>query len=618
MTDRFTAGPAPAGATGVGRVLPTPAALEALRHPVVLLDSQGVIARANAAWAEAALTRGPAGAAHGGADYLGACERAAESGRPEAGPIARGLREVLGGRAKCFEAEYECHEPGRERWCKLSAHAWPAGNAVGALVHHQDVSARRAAERRERLEVALALATLTEGPPWVALAERCLVVGRELGWPQAEAWCQDAHGALRRAEEWPSITAGRGENAPAAVERAWASGVPTWVPSTERRGALAATSPRGALYAVPFAWPEGPCGVIVFFTPSAARPDDETLATVASALPSPPGPVASAPRSEAERGFELAAACDATTLILGESGCGKTYLARKIHEASARARGPFLELNCAGLAPSLLESELFGHERGAFTGAAARKRGLLEEAAGGTVLLDEIGELDPMVQAKLLTVLETRRFRRVGGTQEIAVDVRLLAATNRDLWQQVRAGRFREDLYFRIHVLEVRLPPLRERPWEIVPRARELLEALAARGRVATRLLPDAEAALLGHGWPGNVRELRNVLERASLAARGDIGRDDIARALPVTRGEAQPASTSLSSREREHIGRVLTDAGYNVRKTALALGISRSTLYEKIRRLGLTLPPERRQAAPAHRPDPPATVHSLEGHESA
>ncbi|HEU4537216.1 MAG TPA: PAS domain-containing protein, partial [Polyangiaceae bacterium] len=238
--------PAPKGAAGAGHA--APAALEALRHPVVLLDRRGFVARANAAWAEAGAALGPAGAGHEHGDYLEACARAAAAGRVEAGRIAQGLREVLGGREDFFEAEYECPDPGRELWCKLSARPWPVGDALGALVQHQDVSARRAAERRERLTFALAAVALAEAPPWAALAERCLVVGRELGWSGAEAWCPGADGALRRADEWPSLTSARLDAVPDAVARAWASGLPCWAPPNEARGAGAApsTEARGA------------------------------------------------------------------------------------------------------------------------------------------------------------------------------------------------------------------------------------------------------------------------------------------------------------------------------------------------------------------------------------
>jgi two-component system response regulator FlrC len=221
---------------------------------------------------------------------------------------------------------------------------------------------------------------------------------------------------------------------------------------------------------------------------------------------------------------EQLARAEASVLITGESGTGKEVLARHIHAASRRARGPFVALNCAALPETLLESELFGHEKGAFSGAVAARKGKFEQAEGGTLLLDEIGEMDPRLQAKLLRVIQEREVDRLGGAQPVKVDVRLLAATNRDLAAEVRAGRFREDLWFRLNVVALRIPPLRERPGDIVPLAEHFARRFtAANGLPAMALAPSALAALAAHPWPGNVRELENTLHRAVLLATGPV-----------------------------------------------------------------------------------------------
>ena len=222
-----------------------------------------------------------------------------------------------------------------------------------------------------------------------------------------------------------------------------------------------------------------------------------------------------------DRAAQLARA-DASVLITGESGTGKEVLARHIHRLSRRARGPFVALNCAALPESLLESELFGHEKGAFSGAVAMRKGKFEQADGGTLLLDEIGEMDPRLQAKLLRVIQEREVDRLGGTHPVKVDVRLLAATNRDLAAEVRAGRFREDLYFRLNVVTLRIPPLRERPADIPALATHFADRFAAANGLPRRpIAPAAMALLAAHPWPGNVRELENAMHRAVLLAEG-------------------------------------------------------------------------------------------------
>lgn len=283
---------------------------------------------------------------------------------------------------------------------------------------------------------------------------------------------------------------------------------------------------------------------------------------------------------------------DASVVLLGESGTGKGMIARLIHGLSRRRDAPFLDVNCAALARELLESELFGHERGAFTDARERKLGLLEAAHGGTVFLDEIADMDQHVQSKLLKAIEDRRFRRLGGVREIQVDVRIIAATHRDLREEVEAGRFRNDLYYRLNVFQIVLPPLRDRKEDILPIASAFIAELnPVLGKQVQGIHPEAVRILEAYPWPGNIRELRNVIERAMILARGDeIRPEHLPREIRTQKG-ADAGLMSLEELEAAHIRRVIHAVGGNLKKAAEVLGISRSTLYEKIERYGITVP---------------------------
>jgi DNA-binding NtrC family response regulator len=286
----------------------------------------------------------------------------------------------------------------------------------------------------------------------------------------------------------------------------------------------------------------------------------------------------------------------ATVLLQGESGTGKEVAARALHAKSPRAAAPFVAINCAVLAESLLESELFGHEKGAFTGAHALRRGRVELADGGTFFLDAVGELRPALQAKLLRVLEERRYERVGSSTSIAVDVRWIAATHRDLAAMVREGSFREDLYHRLVVFPVRIPPLRERPQDIVPLAESLLAGLAhAAGRRPPALTPAARARITAASWPGNVRQLRNALERALILHDGPALGPELFDAEAPDAGQgaaghapAAPGGHSLEALERRAIEQALAAVSGNRRAAAERLGIGLRTLYEKLKRYDL------------------------------
>src|SRR5215208_5229370 len=280
-------------------------------------------------------------------------------------------------------------------------------------------------------------------------------------------------------------------------------------------------------------------------------------------------------------------------LLLGESGTGKEMAAAAIHRRSAVNEGPFVAINCNAIPENLLESELFGHEKGAFTGAHLQRKGLLETASGGTLLLDEIGELAPAIQVKLLRFLQEQRFQRVGGRQELRVDTRLVAATNADLGRLVETGKFREDLYFRIAVVTIRLLPLRERSDDILFLAREFLQRYGFKeGRHNLVFAPDALSAMARHHWPGNVRELQNRVKRGVIMASGSrvTAKDlELESRVPVSRRPAATLKRAREQLEREMIQQALKRHAGRITAAAAELGISRPTLYELMDKLGIS-----------------------------
>ena len=324
------------------------------------------------------------------------------------------------------------------------------------------------------------------------------------------------------------------------------------------------------------------------------RAHQKVLVRLVRDLDEPLGIIAKSPQMR--RVVELArrvAKVDATVLITGESGVGKERVARLVHEESTRASGPFIAVNCGAITETLIESELFGHKRGAFTDASSDRQGLFETANHGTLLLDEIGEVSPGMQVKLLRVLQEQEIRRVGESKSRPVDVRVLAATNRDLAHGVADGAFRQDLYYRLKVVELAVPPLRDRRDDILPLARVLLADAAVRmGRKIVGLAPNTVDQLLRYDWPGNVRELENAMERAVALARGNrVNLEDLPEEIrqafpkPVVNGETvQP----LREVEKEYILAVLDLNGGNQTRTAEQLGIGSATLYRKLKKYGL------------------------------
>jgi two-component system nitrogen regulation response regulator NtrX len=289
----------------------------------------------------------------------------------------------------------------------------------------------------------------------------------------------------------------------------------------------------------------------------------------------------------------MAARSDARVLLIGESGTGKELLAAHIHASSPFASGPFVKVNCAAIPTELIETELFGHEKGSFTGATASRRGKFELADGGTIFLDEVGDLHGASQAKLLRVLQEGEFHRVGGEQIIRVSVRVISATNRDLAAMVSQEKFREDLYYRLSVVPIRVPALRERPHDIKLLAEYFLEDFCARNNFKPKKLDESVFPMLeSYGWPGNARELRNVIERMAILTAGErLTRDAIPVEIRVQR-ETGPKSTIQEAREsaeREHILRALEESSWNVSGAARALGMERTNLHKRIRALGLS-----------------------------
>ncbi|MBI5014578.1 MAG: sigma-54-dependent Fis family transcriptional regulator [Deltaproteobacteria bacterium] len=302
--------------------------------------------------------------------------------------------------------------------------------------------------------------------------------------------------------------------------------------------------------------------------------------------------------------IRVVAPTKASVLITGENGTGKELVARAVHNHSKRRDGPFVEVNCAAIPEDLIESELFGHEKGAFTGAAARRRGKFDLADGGTLFLDEIGDMSLKTQAKILRVLQEMRFERVGGSRTHQVDVRIIAATNKDLDAEIRQGTFREDLYFRLNVIPFHVPPLRERTEDIALFTEHFLRQHGAEeGREPVSLHPEVLELLKAHDWPGNVRELKNVTQRMLILSRGaELRARDLPpglRVLPADADDDAPAAGGLGLRqarrafERRYILRCLEAVGWNVPQAADRLELDKSSLYKKMKELGIEIPPD-------------------------
>lgn len=300
--------------------------------------------------------------------------------------------------------------------------------------------------------------------------------------------------------------------------------------------------------------------------------------------------------------IDIVAPSSSMVLITGESGSGKELVARLIHERSPRQGGPFIEVNCAAIPRELIESELFGHEKGSFTGAVERKKGKFELADRGTLFLDEIGDMSKEAQAKVLRVIETKEFQRVGGGKNIKVDVRIIAATNKDLQEEVRKGNFREDLFFRLNVIPLRVPPLRERKEDIPLLVEHFLTLIASEyGKPKKRLAEEAIKLLTEYNWPGNVRELRNLVERLFIMSQGEVIRpEDIESSFGLQSSgihsyfKFNTLREAREAFERDFILKKLEENNWNISKTAEAISLERTALYRKLKHLGITEAPQR------------------------
>jgi DNA-binding NtrC family response regulator len=295
--------------------------------------------------------------------------------------------------------------------------------------------------------------------------------------------------------------------------------------------------------------------------------------------------------------IDRVAPTDARVLITGENGTGKEHVARRIHWRSRRRKAPFVDVNCAAIPPELIESELFGHEKGSFTGATGMKRGTFELADGGTLFLDEIGDMSPDAQAKVLRVLEEGRIQRVGGTTTLGIDVRVIAATNKDLLSEARENRFREDLYYRLNVVPIHIAPLRERQVDVPVLARHFLTESCRNHQVPTRVLTEGAIGFLrGYSWPGNIRELRNLMERLVILSSDEEVTEKVLREfLHRTHGDREDLFTQCETfeefkerSERLFLEKKLVALGWNIKKTAESLGMQRSNLYKKLEKYGL------------------------------
>jgi two-component system nitrogen regulation response regulator NtrX len=322
----------------------------------------------------------------------------------------------------------------------------------------------------------------------------------------------------------------------------------------------------------------------------ALQRENERLRAIAGASDEMVGTSGSLDQIRAE--IAKVAKSDAKVLVTGESGTGKELVARAIHKGSARARGPFEKLNCAALPKDLVESELFGYEKGAFTGATQMKRGRLEAADGGTLFLDEVGDMSLDTQAKFLRAIETGEIERLGATRTISVDTRIVAATNKDLPEEIQAGRFREDLYYRLNVVPIHLPPLRQRREDIPLLAAHFAARLAAEhGRPRRDFTKEAMEQLSAYAWPGNIRELRNLVERILIMTDGEtIGAEEVEDALPAGAQEGPPSEIKVAREkaERDTILTTLRQCQWNVTEASRRLGMDRGYLHRKIKRYGL------------------------------
>lgn len=562
--------------------------LDALSAHIAVIDDSGSIVAANAAWRRYGESNGLGSENAGvGINYLEICDQASGEWAEEGKEVASHIREILAGTSTEYRREYPCHSPDEKRWFQVRLTRFRDTSGVKVVAAHESVTEIKKAEEAVRqseerfravFETAQDLMFIKDANLCYTLVnpsvERLLgiearkIIGRRAEDLFGKETGQHIREVDLRVLEGQTIE----EEFTKPVNGAELTFLDTRVPLRDCDGKTT-----------------GICVISRDITErrKLQRPVSKTAETYSSN-------VMQATLKRAQR----AASTESTILLLGESGCGKDYLARWIHGHSKRARGPFFSINCAAVSKELAESELFGHEAGAFTGARARKKGLLELAEGGTLLLNEIGELPVSLQAKLLTFLDTKSFLRVGGNTNIQINARLIAATNRNLETEVSEGRFLEALFYRINVFMIRVPPLRERPEDLPALVEDLVSSLAADMQITHIPRIDAAAlrALTQYRWPGNVRELRNVVERSlMLWDSGPLTFDlpSPGASRPETEFTVRLQSDKTLHQAVDEVTRFLLleavrEAGGNTKQAAVRLGISRDTIYRLFRRLGL------------------------------
>jgi PAS domain S-box-containing protein len=589
--------------------------LSSLNTHVCVLDRDGRIISVNRAWKSFALDNGLESEASvgPGVDYLAACWRAATRGDEVARVAMEGIRAVCDGTQEYFRLEYPCHSPAEKRWFVMIVTPLKGGQG-GAVVVHNDVTDSKLADEKVR-ESEERFRTMAETAPvviWISDETQSTtyvnkqwleLTGSTLEQEVGAGWSQRVHpddvGGLVEL-----YTASFQDRVPFEFEFRVrrVDGEYRWIFTS---GAPRFSAEGGFL---------GYIGTAIDITErkiseSELKQAHDELHELKNQLEAENIYLQEELRQDQAFGdivgqssaikyvlFKVSqvAPTDSTVLVMGETGTGKELVARAIHDASRRKDRPLIRVNCAALSPTLIESELFGHERGAFTGAAARKPGRFELANTGTILLDEIGELPLDLQGKLLRVLQEGEFERVGSGKTIKTDVRVIASTNRDLKQAVEKGKFREDLWYRLNVFPITTPPLRDRRDDIPILTEHFARTFARKfGKELTAVSPETLSGLCTYSWPGNVRELANVIERAIINLRGTVLK--IHEDFPIREAELLAASVkTLEDMERDHIAKVLEDLNWRIdgpRGAARVLGINPSTLRTRMAKLRIQKP---------------------------
>ncbi len=569
-------------------------ALDALTAHVAVLDESGNIIAVNEAWRRYGKENGMLWPEFGvGENYPAICDKASGSDADEASAIAEGIRKVLSGEAETYYKEYPCHGPNTKRWFQVRFTRFQDAHGVKVVAAHESVTELRTALEAVRANQELFRAVFEGADDLIFIhnlnflytrvnpaVEKVFeltdkdIVGRRAGFLWGEDEGRRIEEMLHRVVEGETIE------------------------HECRRSILGAE----------FTFQET---IIPLRT---VEKEIMGICVIVRDISDRPVPVKKIEaertgyRSEAMRTLfktaARAAAVDSVVLLLGESGAGKDHLARWIHEHSTRNRGPFFSINCAAISHELAESELFGHESGAFTGARIRKRGLLELAEGGTLLLNEIGELSSALQAKLLTFLDTKTFLRVGGDKHIKIDARLIAATHRDLEVEVAEGRFLDALFYRLNVFLIRIPSLRERLEDLPVLVKQILPGISH--ALQRKSVPAVDksflAELRNYSWPGNIRELRNVLERALIITESGTLKLDAPLVAGARKENALTVSLDAGKTWDQISDEIMTllirdslgKANQNAREAAKRMGISRDAMYRNLKRLGIS-PPQRK-----------------------